>query len=160
MIPIGSRFRPLFTVSRFDLAETLVRGGCAPQYLPPNSHYTDVRESQTMLAVESVQAAPGGPMIYDAASGGRFRPQDRADRLTAAVALVRAAGLNSEAVTKSGIALPYTDTLNVPAGLRGYVSTAVAHGLLSADSLFRPGAALTRGELAHAMVVIATTKSQ
>jgi hypothetical protein len=155
MSPIGSRFRPDFTVSRADFAETLVRGGCAPQYLPPLSHYPDIRDTATRLFAESVQAAPNGPFIYNATYGEPFRPDDRLDRLTAAVALVRAAGLRSEAEAKSGVALSYLDTLNVPSQLRGYVATAISHGLLSADTLFRPQSALTRGELAHAMVTIA-----
>ncbi|MFL6546845.1 MAG: S8 family serine peptidase, partial [Candidatus Udaeobacter sp.] len=155
MSPIGSRFRPDFTVSRADLAETLVRGGCAPQYLPSVSHYPDVRDTATRLFAESVQAAPNGPFIYNSVYGEPFRPDDRLDRLTAAVALVRAAGLRSEAEAKSGMALSYLDTLNVPSQLRGYVATAISHGLLSADTLFRPQSALTRGELAHAMVMIA-----
>lgn len=155
MSPMGSRFRPDFTVSRVDLAETLVRGGCAPQYLPPLSHYPDVRDAATRLFVESVQAAPNGPFIYNATNGERFLPDDRLDRLTAAVALVRAAGLRSEAEAKSGIQLPYLDSLSIPSQLRGYVATAITHGLLSADTLFRPQSSLTRGELAHAMVTIA-----
>ncbi len=155
MTPVGARFRSEFTVSRADLAETLVRGGRAAQYLPPNSHYTDVSDSQTMLFVESVQASANGPLFYDATVGGRFRPLDRVDRMTAAVALVRGAGLRAEAEAKSGIALPYSDVLSIPSSLRGYVATAVSHGLISADTFFRPQTQLTRGELAHAMAAIA-----
>jgi len=155
MTPVGARFRSEFTVSRADLAETLVRGGRAAQYLPPNSHYTDVSDLQTMLFVESVQASASAPLFYDATIGGRFRPLDRVDRLTAAVALVRGAGLRTEAEARSGIALPYSDVLSIPSSLRGYVATAVSHGLISADTLFRPQSPLTRGELAHAMAAIA-----
>jgi hypothetical protein len=160
MSPRGSRFRPSFSVSRADFAETAVRGGLAPQYLPPKSHYTDLRDATTRLFVESVQASPNGP-LFDVTAGGSFRPDDQLDRLTAAIALVRAAGLRAEAESKSGITLPYTDTLTVPSAYRGYVVTAIAHGLISADStLFRPQSALTRGELAHAMVVIGQIKNQ
>jgi hypothetical protein len=155
MSPMGSRFRTSFTVSRVYLAEALVRGGLAPQYLPPQSHYSDVRDEMTKLFVESAQAGPNGPIFFDATSGGQFRPDDRLSRLTAAVGLVRAAGLRSEAESKAGIALPYLDVGTVPAAYRGYVATAVAHGLLNTDAtLFRPQTALTRGELAHAMVVL------
>jgi serine protease AprX len=158
--PRGSRFRPSFSVSRADFAETAVRAGLAPQYLPPQSHYNDLRDATTRLFVESVQFSPSGP-LFDVTAGSAFRPDDQLDRLTAAIALVRAAGLKAEAESKSGITLPYTDTLTVPSAYRGYVITAIAHGLLSTGAtLFRPDIAITRGELAHAMVVIGQIKNQ
>jgi hypothetical protein len=50
------------------------------------------------------------------------------------------------------------DTLDaglVPAALRGYVSVALARGLLTANnSYFRPQTSLTRLELAHTMIAM------
>ena len=75
-------------------------------------------------------------------------------RLAAAVALVRAAGLRSEAEAKAGTPLAFLDASGIPNELKGYVSVAVSKGLLRADSSFRPQGTFTRGDLAHAIVVI------
>jgi len=154
MWPIGSRFRADFGVSRADLATAMVLGARVPQYVPGQSNYRDLRDASTMLFVESVQASPTGALFIDVNKGGLFRPNDSVTRLTAAVALVRAAGLRSEAEAKAGIPLVFLDSSGIPSELRGYVSVAVSNGLLQADTTFRPSSAFTRGELAHALVVI------
>jgi serine protease AprX len=155
MSPYGSKFRPGFTVSRAELAAALVRGGRAPQYLSAQPGFADVRDETTRIFVESVQAAPGGSFFPDAATGGNFRPFERIDRLTAAIALVRAAGLKSEAEASGGTLLTILDAGAIPASLRGYVAVALSRGLLKQNgALFNPQAALTRAELAQAMAVI------
>jgi serine protease AprX len=156
MWPFGSSFRPEFGVTRLDLATTLVLGARVPQYTPGQPNYADVLDRSSMLFVESVQAAPGGALFTDATPGTRFRPDDMVDRLTAAVALVRAQGLRSEAEAKAGAFLTVADAGAIPSALRGYVAVALERGLLNAESgLFRPQSTLTRLELAHAMSVIA-----
>jgi serine protease AprX len=155
MTPYGKQFKPQFSVSRADLAAALVMSGRAPQYLPGQSSYTDVRDPLTMLFVESVQAAPGGAFFIDAQTGGAFRPDARLDRLAAAVALVRAAGLQSEVDSRKADLLSFTDINLIPTNLRGYVAVAVAHGLIQANGLeFRPQSDFTRLELAHALVAM------
>jgi serine protease AprX len=156
MWPLGGSFRPEFGVTRGDLAMTLVLGARVPQYTPGQPNYSDVLDRSTMLFVESVQAAPGGALFADATPGARFRPDDMVDRLTAAVALVRAQGLRGEAEAKAGTSLTVADAGAIPSELRGYVAVALERGLLTAEGgLFRPQSTLTRIELAHAMSVIA-----
>jgi serine protease AprX len=152
--PIGNRFRPDFFVSRSDLAMSLVVAARVPQYLPGQQTYRDVAGNFLRLFVESVQASPNGAMFVDVTPGGQFRPNDVATRLTAAVALVRAAGLRSEAEARAGVSLPILDGESIPSELRGYVSVAISEGLLPATSLFRPQAGMTRAELAHAITLI------
>jgi serine protease AprX len=156
MWPLGSSFRPGFGVTRADLATALVLGARVPQYAPSWPTYADVLDRSTMLFVESVQAAPGGPLFADATPGAPFRPDDMVDRLTAAVAIVRAAGLRGEADARSGAPLSVTDAGAIPYALRGYVAVALERGLLDAEGgVFRPQGTLARIELAHAMAVIA-----
>src|SRR6185295_14262110 len=123
--PIGSRFGADVGVTRAVLAATMVRSARVPQYLPQQSVYPDVRDAATTLFVESVQAAPSGPLFIDVAAGSQFRPLENVNRLAAAVALVRAAGLRSEAEAKAGASLPFVDASSIPSNLRGYVSVAV-----------------------------------
>ncbi len=148
MLPVGSQFKPAFDVKRSDFAAALVLGARVPQYLPGQSNYIDARDAMTMLFVESVQSSPEGPLFLDSQPGGTFKPNDTVTRLTAAIALVRGAGLRSEAEAKAGIQLNYIDAATIPSELRGYVSVAVAHGLMQATTEFRPHSMLTRAELA------------
>ena len=74
--------------------------------------------------------------------------------MAAAVALVRVAGLRSEAEAKAGIPLAFLDASAIPAELRGYISVAVSTGLVQADTTFRPNGIFTRADLAHAIAVI------
>jgi serine protease AprX len=161
MWPLGRRFRPGFGVTRADMAAALVLGARVPQYVPGQPTYADVRDRTTMLFVESAQAAPGGALFADAPAGGRFRPDDIVDRLTAAVVLVRAAGLRAEAEGRAGALLTVDDAGAIPSELRGYVAVALAHGLLTSEGgAFRPQGSLTRAELAHAMATIANRAAE
>jgi serine protease AprX len=154
MWPIGSKFRPEFGVSRLDLATALVLSGRIPQYFPGQSTYTDLRDPYSRLFVESVQASPTGALFIDAASGAPFRPNDNATRLSAAVALVRAAGLRSEAESYAGAPLAVLDASSIPSELRGYVAVAVSSGLFKAETTFRPQDTFKRADLAHAIAVL------
>jgi serine protease AprX len=153
MWPNGSRFGAGVGVSRSELASALVRSARVPQYLARQSSYQDVRDATTMLFVESVQASPTGSLFIDVGDG-RFRPFENVSRLAAAVALVRAAGLRSEAEAKAGAPLGYLDASTIPSALRGYVSVAVSKGLLQASTVFQPQGSLTRADLARASAVI------
>jgi serine protease AprX len=153
--PIGARFRPGFGVTRAALATALVQGARVPQYLPAQSSYTDIRDRATMLFVESAQAAPNGALFPALAAGGAFQPDATVDRLTATVALVRAAGLRQQAETGS-YPLTYLDTGSIPASLRGYVAVAVQNGLIGSNpTYFNPQGNFTRMDLAHGLAQIA-----
>jgi serine protease AprX len=150
MAPIGTRFRPGFAVTRADLAKAMVVGGRVPQYWPAASTYVDVRDKATMLFVESAQASPSGA-LFPAITGSSFQPDATVDRLTAVVALVRAAGLRQQA--ESGTyTLTYTDAPSIAPSMRGYVAVAVQNGLIKVNgTAFNPSGAFTRLDLAHAM---------
>ncbi len=154
MQPVGANFRPAFTVSRAELAAALVAAGRVPQYLPGQSSYRDVRDALTMLYVESAQHAPGGALFPDTGTQ-TFAPDASVDRLTAAVVLVRAAGLQAEAEAKNNSPLGVFDAGLVTDRWRGYAAVALDRGLLSTSNMnFRPQTSLTRAELAHALVVL------
>jgi serine protease AprX len=153
MFPQGRTFRPTFPVTRGDLAAAMVFAGRAPQYTAAQPKYADVRDHSTRVFVESVQTSPSGPLFMDAPMGSSFRPFDKVDRLTAAIVLVRAAGLTSE-VAGAG-PLPVLDAAAIPYSLRGYVSVALSYGLIKQNgSSFSPQSSLTRADLAHALAVL------
>ena len=151
MSPIGSRFRPSFAVTRGNFAAALVQGARVPQYLPAQSRYTDIRDRATMLFVESAQASPTGSLFPGINAGGAFQPDATVDRLTAVVALVRAAGLRQQAESGS-YTLTYLDAASIPASLRGYVAVAVQNGLIKDSGVnFYPQGSFNRVDLARAM---------
>lgn len=158
--PIGQKFHSEFAATRLDLASALVLGGRVPQYWPGHASFSDTGATTMMPFVESIQAAPGGPLFINTQAGGRFRPNDTVDRLTAAVALVRAAGLRSQAEGQSNPPLTVLDALSIPSNLRGYVSLAISKGMIPAGSTFYPQRPLSRGELAHAMAVLQKLATQ
>jgi hypothetical protein len=149
MLPEGKRFRPLSAVSRAEMASTLLRGGRMPQYLAVNPLFNDVNDLLTRNAVESAQRFPTGRLFFDALNGKPFRPNDERQNLVAAVALVKAANLQSLA---SSTPLTTIDAQQIPSEWRGYVAVAIQKGLLSTENgSFSPNKSLTRGELAMAM---------
>lgn len=150
MLPDGNRFRPAATVSRAELAATLLRGGRVPQYLAATPLYSDVNDFTTRNVVESAQKSPNGKLFFDA-SNTRFRPDESTSRLVAAVALVKAANLQSLAQS-TGLPLTIADYSQIPTEWRGYVAVAMQKGFLSLDgNKFSPNSSIKRVELAQAM---------
>lgn len=155
MAPSGSRFRPSFAVTRAELAAALVQGARVPQYLPSQSSYADIRDRATMLFAESAQASPTGALFPTITAGSSFQPDATVDRLTAVVALVRAAGLRQQAES-GAYTLTSSDALSIPASLRGYVAVAIQNGLIrTTGTAFNPQGNFTRLDLAHALARIA-----
>lgn len=133
-------FRPNQTVTREDLARSLVLNTPLRQTLGSTPKFTDVSGDLSNIA-EAVTAngstlrdynfIPNGLM---SAGGNAFKPADSVNRLDLAVALVRALGRDAEArglansdVTYEGSVI--TDNAQVPPALRGYVQIAVNSGL-------------------------------
>ena len=151
MLPEGQKFRPNAAVSRFELAEALVRAGLVPQYMASAPMFTDVRDTYSRNAVESTQAFPSGSLFYDTTRGGRFYPLNGATKLAAAIAFVRAAGLKSQAASAL-LPLTVSDASSIPMAWRGYVAVALQRGFLSLDgNAFNPSRSLTRIELATSL---------
>jgi serine protease AprX len=151
MLPEGRKFRPNDAVSRLELAEALIRSGLVPQYMASTAMFTDVRNDDSRNVVESTQAFPSGPLFYDAIRGKNFYPYNGATKLAAAIAFVKAAGLDSQAASAS-LPLTVSDASSIPAAWRGYVAVALQRGFVSLDgNAFNPSRSLTRLELATAL---------
>jgi serine protease AprX len=151
MSPAGKKFRPSFGVARGDLAGALIAAAHIPQYVADQPRYLDVRDSATRNFVESAQFG-SADALFPGVTGNQFRPNDNVDRLTATIALVRAAGLRSEAEAKSGSPLAFLDAISIPSVLRGYVAVALAHGLVRVSgNNFGPQQQFTRLDLARGL---------
>jgi hypothetical protein len=151
MLPEGRKFRPDAAVSRLELAEALIRSGLVPQYMASAAMFTDVRDTYSRNVVESTQAVSSGPLFYDAIRGKNFYPYNGATKLAAAIAFVKAAGLDSQAVSAS-LPLTVSDASSIPAAWRGYVAVALQRSFVSLDgTAFSPSRSLTRVELATSL---------
>jgi len=151
MLPEGKKFNPYSSVTRFDLASALVRGGFAPQYLAGNPLFTDVKNLTVRGVVESVQTNPSGKLFFDATTGGAFRPFDSASKTVAAIAFVKAAKLENLALTAK-LPLNVTDAGAIPSQWHGYVAVALQKGFINLDgNKFNGERAITRLELAQSL---------
>jgi hypothetical protein len=150
MSPEGRKFKPTSNVARAEFAEAIVRGGFVPQYVGSAPMFTDVRDLYSRGTIESVQANPNGALIVDAA-GGRFYPYSSTTKLIAAIAYVKAAGLESLTASAT-LPLMVTDTASIPAQWRGYVAVALERGFIRLDgSAFNSSRPITRIELAQSL---------
>jgi serine protease AprX len=154
MSPEGKKFRPERVVLREELADTFVRSGRVPQFIAALPLYYDVRFLTSRNAIESVQSNPTGKLFFDANVGSFFRPYHPATKLVTAVALVKAANLESLAAS-SVLPLTVTDANSIPTEWRGYVALALQKGWLSLDgNSFNSNRAITRLELARSIIKI------
>jgi hypothetical protein len=137
--------------TRLDVARAVMLGAGArvPQYLPYSPSYADVPNNASAVFVESVAHSPYGDLMNT--NGCSFNPQGQADRLTVAVATVKALGIQPSSSSNPGLA----DWSTIPIWARGYVKIAISQGLISAKSgYFQPFNSITRVELATTAVAL------
>ena len=142
-------FSPNATVTRLDVARAVMLGAGAlvPQYLPWSSTFADVPADDNSVFVESVVNSPSGNLM--GATGLYFNPQSACDRLTVAIAVVKAFGLESPAQAWAGQNPGLADWPMIPDSARGYVAVALSRNLITPrPNGFRPFDSMTRAELA------------
>ncbi|MEX2460864.1 MAG: S-layer homology domain-containing protein [Paenibacillaceae bacterium] len=83
-------------------------------------------------------------------SEDRMEPDKPASRVWVATLLVRALGLQSEALSQMNTVLDFKDADSIPAGAVGYVSIVVERSIVSGypDNTFKPNKNVTRAEIA------------
>jgi serine protease AprX len=127
----GNAFRPADALTRAEMARALFFGAHVMQYLPNRPSFTDVApNTPDALVAESLRK--DGVMGLDGAS---FGGATQVSRLEAAVALVRALRLDSQARALAGTDVKtggqtITDNAQIAPALRGYVQLALDRGLL------------------------------
>jgi serine protease AprX len=138
-------------VTRVDVARALMLGAGAhvPQQFPGSPSFADVSGDDNSLFVESVTNSPRGNLM--GATGLYFNPQNNCDRLTVAIAVVKALGLEQLAQRWIGPNPGVADWSLVPQSARGYVAVALSRSLIrSRTNSFRVLDSMTRAELAWA----------
>ncbi len=133
-------FRPEQTVTREDLARSMVLNAPVRQAIATTAKFTDVSGELARIAdavttngstLRDYTFVPTGLMSY---SGSAFNPTGTVNRLDLAVALVKAIGRDNEARALAGStvtyqATPLSDNGQIPPSLRGYVQIAIDNGM-------------------------------
>jgi serine protease AprX len=131
----GSRFEPSASITRGDLARSLALTASLPQRVPVQPSFTDVAASDPAYPfVETVAGTRARKTLMDPANGSAFQPNANVRRLDFAVAMVRAAGREAEALSRAGTPLGLADEDKIPLALRGYVAVALEQGFIDSFS--------------------------
>jgi len=144
-------FHPQNPVTRAEFVKMLVVSMKAPAPGGPGESrgaFEDVPDTAWYKTYLDRAVAAG--IVVPSDYGDRFRADTRISRREVAVMLVRARGLDGEAVEKRGAPLPFTDTATQPDWAKGYLAVALERGLMigNPDGTFRPYGNLTRAEAA------------
>lgn len=149
-------FRPNQPVSRIEAIIASVRMmGLRDEAEKADKMRTDLNFKDADLikrkypnAVGYVAVALENALFFE--TDTHVQPEKPADRLWAAMLLVKAMKLEDEAKERMNAKLPFKDAGQVPAGAVGYVALALEKGLISGyeDLTFRPNKPVTRAELA------------
>lgn len=148
------------TVTRLDVARAIMlgTGAMVPQYLPSSPTYADVPSDETGVFVESVANSPRGNLMPNTRL--YFNPSSTCDRLTVAIAAVKALGLEQLAESWTGINPGIGDWLLVPESARGYVAVALSRNLIRSRGTLRIFDSMTRAELAWTASALQAAQQQ
>ena len=109
-----------------------------------------------VIVPEAAGYSGSGVSEFYHVTDAQFNPSAPTDRLTMAIALVKALGLDATAQSACNTNPGLADWQSIPQANRGYVSIAVSRGLMSVNSSsqFRPADAITHLELANAAMAL------
>ena len=152
--PTGD-FAGTTAATRLDVARALMLGAGTriPQFLPDSPSFSDEPADGNAIFIESVTHSPYGDLL--GTSGSKFNPGAPIDRATVAIAIVKALGLDQDALAASCTNPGVADWNLIPLAVRGFVSIAVSRNLVRPRSgFFRPADSITRLDLAAAGVAL------
>jgi hypothetical protein len=153
--PDGS-FRPNQPVTRIEAIVTAVRlMGLEEEAQADASSETTLHFKDAKLLEEKYAWAKGYVIaalrhgLFDPADD-RIQPDKPASRVWVSALLVRALGLENEALERMTEVPDFADSAAIPAGSVGYVNAAVQEGIVSGypDQTFKPNKPVTRAEMA------------
>jgi serine protease AprX len=150
MIGRGTLFQPYDDLERGELARALALAAGAPQRVPASASFNDLTISDPLYPyVESVAGARARRVLIDPKNPSTFGPGSSITRLDFAIALVRGAGREAEAIARSGEILGLLDESKIPSADRGYVAVALEQGLIETipvqgGAIFDPKGSISR----------------
>jgi hypothetical protein len=127
----GTQFEAGSNLTRAELAESLALVAGVPQRVPATSSFADVSPTDSVYPyVETVAGARSRRTLMTCNPGNAFQPATSATRLDFAVAAVKAANMEAQAIARAGSRVGLADDFLIPDALKGYVVIALERGLL------------------------------
>ena len=127
----GSQFEAASSLTRAELAESLALIAGIPQRVPAVNSFADVQAADTAFPyVETVAGARARRTLMTCNPANAFQPGNAATRLDFAVAAVKAANMEAQAVARAGSRVGLTDDFLIPDPLKGFAAIALERGLL------------------------------
>ncbi|CAM3857678.1 S-layer-like y domain-containing protein [Cohnella lubricantis] len=149
-------FKPSNTIKRIEAIVAAVRllglkeEAEKPENMDATLNFKDFKQVQQKYswAVGYLEVALENDLFSETETS--VQAEKPADRLWAAILLVKALKLEDEAKAKMDTQLQFRDAKQIPAGAVGYVAVAVEKGLITGygDNTFKPNKPVTRAELA------------
>lgn len=115
------------SVDRLAFARAFVGAG-QPKFLPAVPSFDDVTAKTALFAESAAGDAVLGSRLLD--DGDEFRANKEVSRIELCRAAVRFAGLEEEALARTGAVLTVADAMSLTPEERGYVSVAFEYGLM------------------------------
>jgi hypothetical protein len=152
-------FRPNQAVNRLEAVVTAVRVMGLEEEAKSKSAGAKLHFKDASLIDKNYKWAKGYIIValehglFDT-SESTLQPNKPASRIWIAGLLVKALGLEKEALAQMTAAPDFKDAGSIPAGAVGYVNIAVGQGIISGypDETFRPNVSVSRAELAALLV--------
>ena len=125
----GTQFEAAASLTRAELARSLALIAGVPQRIPGASSFADVSTlDATFPYVETIAGVRSRRTLMSCTT--TFRPADPATRLEFAIAAVRAANLEAQALARAGSRVGLADDFLIPDALKGYAAIALELALL------------------------------
>ena len=125
----GTQFEAAASLTRAELARSLALIAGVPQRIPGASSFADVSTlDATFPYVETIAGVRSRRTLMSCTT--TFRPADPATRLEFAIAAVRAANLEAQALARAGSRVGLADDFLIPDALKGYAAIALERALL------------------------------
>lgn len=136
-------FHPDSTITRAEFSKIL-RQSLGLTSVPGN----DFTDTANHWAVSDIHTLAANQIIVPAEYGSNYGPDSAIPRREIAIMLVRAMGLNEDAINLAGQATSFTDDANIKSYDKGYLYLAKELGLVGGyeDGAFRPNNKATRAE--------------
>lgn len=127
----GTQFEATGALTRSELARSLALVAGVPQRVPATNSFTDVPSTDTAFPyVETIAGTRARRPLMTCNPANAFQPGTAATRLDFAVAAVKAANMEAQALARAGSRVGLVDDFLIPDALKGFAAVALERGLL------------------------------
>jgi serine protease AprX len=127
----GAQFEATSNLTRAEMARSLSLIAGVQQRVPGTSTFADVSALDASFPyVETIAGTRAKRTLMTCNTANAFRPGDAATRLEFAIAAVKAANLEAQALARAGARVGLADDFLIPDPLKGYAAVALERALI------------------------------